>query len=71
MVKRNLATVLQDIMALTEKYEFNTKDKYTLLDRCLLLGEACYFLEELGLLEELKKRHIKACDEYVELVNKI
>jgi len=64
--KRTLATGLTEIMMLTEKYKFSEEDKLCVMDRCLLLGEACAFLEDLGLYEELRKRHAKACKIAVE-----
>jgi len=63
--KRTLATVLEDLMTFTEKYKFSEEDRLCVMDRCLLLGEACAFLQDLGLYEELRKRHAKACKKAV------
>ncbi len=68
---RNLATMLKEIMMLSDKYDFNIEDRLTLMDRMLLLGEACAFLEELGLRKELNDKHAKACKYAEELLNRI
>ena len=69
--KRTLATVLEDLMTFTIKYKFSEEDRLCVMDRCILLGEACAFLEELGLLEELRERHKKACKNTIEVLNKL
>jgi len=71
MGKRTLASALEDLMTLTEKYNFSEEDKLCVMDRCLLLGEACAFLQDLGLYEELRKRHAEACKITVEVLNKL
>jgi len=63
--KRTLATALDELLAFTIKYKFSREDKLCVMDRCILLGEACAFLQDLGLYEELKKRHIEACKKAV------
>ena len=68
---KNLGTMLREIMKFTKKYDFNIKDRFILMDRMLLLGEACAFLEELGLNKELNDRHAKVCKYAGELLNKI
>jgi len=56
-----LKDALLEITNLARKYNFKTEDRMVLLDRCILLGEACKFLEELGLHAELEERHKKTC----------
>ncbi len=67
---RNLATMLKEIMMLSNKYDFNIEDRLILMDRMLLLGEACAFLEDLGLTKELNDRHAKVCKHTQELLNR-
>ena len=66
----NLKEALLEITNLGIKYDFSAEDRIVLLDRCILLGEACKFLEELGLRKELEERHEKACEKTVELMYK-
>ena len=67
--EKHLNDVLVELMMLTEKYNFSVEDKLIVMDRCLLLGEACAFLESLGLLEELRERHKKVCENTAELMS--
>lgn len=57
-------------MQFTIKYKFNEEDRNTMIDRCLLLGEACAFLEDLGLVEELGLRHKNICEKAAEVLNR-
>ncbi|HUW90846.1 MAG TPA: hypothetical protein VMV43_10095 [Candidatus Nanopelagicaceae bacterium] len=66
----DLKDSLLELTDLGTKYNFNAEDRTLLLDRCILLGEACKFLKELGLSEELNERHTKACKKTVELMYK-
>ena len=68
--KRTLADTLMDLMALSDKYDFTIEDRLLFMDRCLLLGEAVAFLQELGLGKELDERHNKVCKKTVEMVLK-
>ena len=56
-----LAAGLRDIMKLAEKYKFTEKDFILLADRLLLLGEAMIIIQDLGLYEELAKKHEDKC----------
>ena len=57
---KTLADGLIELSKLAFKYKFSVEDKLLLIDRCFLLGEACAFLEEMGLFGELGERYKKA-----------
>ena len=68
--EKNLADALMELNKLAFKYKFSLEDKLLLIDRCFLLGEACKFLEELGLKDELEKRYLKVLKGFEEEVFK-
>ena len=68
---RTLADALQEMMNLVHKYDMVYEDFKLMLDRSLLLGEAMTMIEDLGLFEELKEKHKKACLNAVEQMNKL
>ena len=68
---QKLGDVLSEIGEFTIKYDFNRRDQEVLLDRLLLLGEACAMLEELGLFKELEERHGKACERYASIMEEL
>ena len=65
-----LKEALLEIINLGIKYKLNAEDKTLLLDRCIILGEACTFLDELGLHTELIERYEKMCKKTYELMIK-
>lgn len=64
----NLKDALLEIINLGIKYNFSAEDRTLLLDRCILLGEACKFLDELGLHTELIEKYEKMCKKTYELM---
>jgi hypothetical protein len=66
--KQKLGEALVEILSLAKKYGFNEEDYFSLYDRMLLLGDACAFIEELGLYEELDVRHKRSCKNAAEYI---
>ena len=59
--KQKLSDGLREIMDFTDKYKFTEKDFLLLFERTLLLGEALVMIQDLGLFEELAKKHEEKC----------
>lgn len=67
----NLADALIELNRLGYKYEFNAEDKLLLMERCFCLGEACVFLQEMGLWGEFQKRYTKAIKEFENRIEEV